>query len=684
MEVLYPEMAEVKFKKRKTRTIDFDQYQLGFTILKKEIVFRLFAPKADHVFLVVFDNYEHSYGTYYSMYKDTDGIWNCMHEGLDLVGKWYAYKLSVDEATPFFETTDRYIADPWSKHVTSRNHYLGFAKTLIAETPKFKWEDKDFEAPSDPRDLVIYEAHIKDMVAHPSARTYVQGIYNDFWQAEVGGIKHLKKIGVNCVEFLPLQKFAYWEPPFDATISSGLKNTWNHHSKNHWGYMTSFYNAPETLFASDGNIDQGSVIGRNTHAINELKQVVNQLHKENITVLMDVVYNHASQYDLNPLKYTAKDHYFRIDDNGNYINDSWTGNDINTKNEYSRKLIVESIKYWMTEYHIDGFRFDLAGILDWDTVDEIKKEAEKINPNVILIAEPWGGEYKPSGYSEHGWASWNDKIRNGFKGYDPVANRGLLFGTWNHGSNRFALENFIRGTLRNAEHGLFASSKHSVNYIEAHDGYTFGDFIRIALDHSKKNRVFGSKSEVTKLEKKELAIAKLGALALFVSQGITMIHAGQEWGRSKMIVDHTGTDPNVGKLDRDTYNKDNETNWLNFNEIKENQELFDYYLALIELRLSSPALRKSDPYDIVYKVYNDPLHITFSIDGKKTGDPYDYFISINGNIKTSHKIDLPPGEWEMIANARKCNLDGIRTVKKIFRLPASTGVILRKLRLKQA
>lgn len=682
MVVLSPEMAAIKLKERKTRLIIFENYSLGYTILDDGIVFRLFAPEADQVQMVIFDEYEHLYGTYFEMIKAKDGVWNYYCPTKDLVGKWYAYNLEKEEDSPLFEKSKKYIADPWSKHVTSRNHYLGFAKTLITEIPEFEWEDDEFKSVVDPRDLVIYEAHIKDMVAHSSARTYVQGIYNDFWQAEVGGIKHLKNLGVNCVEFLPLQNFAYWEPPFDATISTGLRNSWNSHAKNHWGYMTSFFMAPETVYASDGNIKHGSVVGRNINAVNELKQVVNKLHQEDITVLMDVVYNHASQYDLNALRYTAKGHYFRIDDHGHYINDSWTGNDINTRNEYSRKLIVESIKYWMTEYHIDGFRFDLAGIIDWKTIDVIREEAEKINPNVILIAEPWGGEYKPYGFSDHGWSSWNDKLRNGFKGYDPVNDRGLLFGSWHHGCNRFALENFIRGTIRSGEHGLFKTSEHSVNYIEAHDGYTFADFIKIALNNDKRNHVYQNQSEATTLEKKELEIAKLGALALFVSQGITMIHEGQEWGRAKVIVDHTGIDPNVGRLDHDSYNKDNETNWLNFNEINQNQDLFNYYKALIKLRLSSPALRKSDPHDIEFKVYNDPLHITFSIDGKSSGDKYNYFVSLNGNLKTSHKIDLPKGTWEIVAYPRKCDPEGIRSIKTQYRVPASSGIILRQLRKK--
>ena len=682
MEVLSLKMSSTKIKNREAKEVLFEDYSLGFTSLEDGIIFRLFSPLAQQVFLVVFDNYEHTLGTYYSMEKDKKGIWDYFHTKRDLLGKWYAYKIIGEKSSLNFEWTDKYIADPWSKHVTSRNHYLGFYKTLITEIPEFQWEDESFESISDPRDLIIYEAHIKDMVAHPSAKTCMQGIYNDFWQAEVGGLSHLKNIGVNCVEFLPLQKFAYWEPPFDVTISNGLRNSWNVYAKNHWGYMTSFFLAPETIYASDANINHGSVVGRNINAVNELKNVVNKLHQENITVIMDVVYNHGSQYDLNPLKYTAKDHYFRLDGSGKYINDSWTGNDINTRSEYSRELIIQSIKYWITEYHIDGFRFDLAGIIDWETIDIIRKEAQKINPNVILIAEPWGGEYKPSGFSAHDWSSWNDKFRNGFKGYDPINDRGLLFGSWHNGFNRQSLENFIRGTLNSGEHGLFSSSKHSVNYIEAHDGYTFTDFIKIALKSNCKNNVYKNRSEAGILINKELEIAKLGALVLFVSQGVAMIHEGQEWGRSKLIVDNTGMDSNVGKLDHDSYNKDNETNWLNFNKIHENQELFDYYKALVKIRLQSPALRRSEPSDIEFKVYNDPLHITFSLDGKNSGDLYDYFISINGNIRSSHEIKLPNGDWEMIANPQKCDIKGIKSIKDEYRLSASSGVILRQLRKK--
>ena len=246
------------------------------------------------------------------------------------------------------------------------------------------------------------------------------------------------------------------------------------------------------------------------------------------------------------------------------------------------------------------------------------------------------------------------------------------------------IENFIRGTLANNEHGLFQQSRHSVNYIESHDGYTLGDFIRIALDSSKKEQTFKNKAKVTPLDKKEMSIAKLAALSLFVSQGVTMIHAGQEWARSKVIFDHYGQDPNVGKLDHDSYNKDNETNWLDYSEIDQNKSLFEYYLGLIKLRLESPALRKSDPKAVNFKYYNDPRHITFSIDGESANDKYDYFISINGDPNSTHNIVLPDGNWQMVANYSKCDSKGLRIVKNQYRLATSSGVILRKLRLNKA
>lgn len=660
-----------------------DTYPLGCTAAENHTVFRLFAPDALTVSVIIFEDYEHEDGEHHRLEKNQEGIWQSSVDK-KLTGNWYAYNIEGPQDSPFFESTPYPVADPWSRHVTSRNHYLQFPKTMIPGPDDFDWEGDSFVNPEDPRDLVIYETHIKDMVAHSSAKTYVQGIYNDFREAEVGGISHLKQLGVNAVEFLPLQKFAYFEPPYCEDTPEGIHNTWNPYSRNYWGYMTSFYFAPETIYASDAHLDPDAVVGKTAAAQTELKSLVKSLHQEGISVIMDVVYNHASHYDLNPLKYTAKGHYFRLDEDGNFLNDSWTGNDINTRSHHSRALIVESIKYWMNEFHIDGFRFDLAGIIDWETVEMIRQEARKINPKVILIAEPWGGEYKPEGFSDRGWASWNDRIRNTFKGYNPLEDRGLIFGHLKDGETRFSIENIFRGTLQSGEGGLFHSSAHAVNYLESHDRYTLGDYIRIALNPAIAEKVIEDKTRITPLTKKEMKIAKLAAMALFVSQGITMIHAGQEWARSKVIEDHAQKDPERGMPDYDSYNKDNETNWLNFNEIKLNEELFNFYRALIAMRLNSPALRKAQPDDIEFKVYHDPLHITFSVQGDSSGDRYDYFISLNMNSDVSHEIILPEGDWEIVLNSAKRRVQKSEFITHRHIVKSSSGIILRKLRVSKA
>src|SRR5690606_9924182 len=123
--------------------------------------------------------------------------------------------------------------------------------------------------------------------------------------------------------------------------------------------------------------------------VNDFKDMVKAFHKENIAVIMDVVYNHLSEYELGNLKQIDKEYYFRLDEKGNFINESYTGNDLKTERPMMRRLIIESILYWMNEYRIDGFRFDLGKLIDWQTIEDVKKEAQKINPNVIFICEPW-------------------------------------------------------------------------------------------------------------------------------------------------------------------------------------------------------------------------------------------------------------------------------------------------------
>jgi len=660
--------------------LDFRSYQPGYTWTPSYTLFRLFSPDAHHVEIEIWDSFDSEHGKRYAMEKAPDGFWNARVTG-NHAGQWYAYHIiPPDPCPPEMESYLAPVSDPWSKHVATKNHYLGYSKSLIEKSDEYDWEGDSWLTISDPRDLIIYEAHIKDFTADSSSDAVDKGSYKGFLQAGIkGGIPYLKQLGVNAVEFLPLHKAARFEPPYMETTASETINNWNYYGRNHWGYMTSNFFAPETLYASGESTEHDAVSGLDTRARNELRDVIKELHKNGIAVFLDVVYNHVSQYDLNPLKFASKGNYFRLDDKGHYRSESGCGNDSKTEHPEFRRLIVESIKYWMTEYHIDGFRFDLAHLIDWETIDEITLEARRINPSVVLIAEPWGGGYDPIGFSKRGWLAWNDQIRNGIKGSDPIHTKGFIFGYWHHETNRGALENYLKGTILGGGNGRFETSRTSLNYLESHDGYTLGDFIRIGLDPTRDSTKT-DRSRTVKLDDHESKISRLAALTLFISQGVTMIHQGQEFGRSKWIVEDEIGDPDTGKLDHNSYEKDNATNFINYTDIDQNIDLFNYYQGLIAIRANSPALRKSHPDSIFFASSSDPLLVTAIIDGASAGDIYNYVVILNGNILIEHEIDLPNGNWELIAAEYHASKKTLAKLSGRVIIPPTSGSILRQRR----
>lgn len=659
---------------------DFSGYRPGYTWAQGATVFRLYAPRAQRVDVEIWSHYDDVHGVKYRMALGADGYWNLKVSG-DMSGKWYAYHITPPSPLPRnMEPYLGYVADPWSPHVTTRNHYLHYSRTLIERPSGYDWEGDEGVRFEDPRDLVIYEAHLRDFTAHPSSGATEKGTYKGFLQAgRRGGVGYLKKLGINAVEFLPLQKAARYEPPFMETTATGVSNTWNFYGRNHWGYMTSFFFAPETFYDSGSDRQPNGVSGLDARARDEFREVVKALHKEGIAVILDVVYNHVSQYDLNPLKFADKAAFFRLDTKGRYRSDSGCGNDARTEFPEFRKLIVESIAYWMTEYHIDGFRFDLAHLIDWETVDAISAKAKSINPNVVLIAEPWGGGYDPTGFSRRGWLAWNDQIRNGLKGSDPVHSKGFIFGTWQHETDRGALENYLRGTLLGASNGRFETSKTSLNYLESHDGYTLGDFIRIGLDPGLAGRAV-TREEVAGLDERGAALARLAALALMVCQGAVMIHQGQEFARTKWIAPDSCNDPATGRLDHNSYEKDNATNHVDYGDLERNQDLFDYYRGLIALRNDSPALRKSPPGSVNVASLSDPLLLTATVAGRESDDPYDYLLILNGNILMEHSVELPEGPWELMASAVHASNKTLAKLAGTVIIPPTSGAVFRRKR----
>lgn len=632
----------------------------GAFVKSDGVEFKLYAPKSNKVFLVIFDNPEDSTGKEFPMMKDANGVWSFTLPDAGY-GTLYGYRLEGP-----LNDSNVIIADPYSKAAVTQNSYRHVAKSLVVNT-EYDWEN-DTWVNIDPRDLIIYEMHLHDMTAHPTSGASLPGTYIGFTDInQRGGINHIKDMGVNTVQILPLHDFANVEIPYRDT-SVFMYNDWNPYARNHWGYMTTFFFAPESYYASDGTMKPNAWNGASGNTVVEMKEMVKALHKEGIAVIMDVVYNHVSNYDHQPLKYIDREMYFRLDEHGEFIIQSGCGNDCRTEHPAMRKLILESLKYWMQEYHIDGFRFDLGYLIDEETRIQILAELRAINPDVIILAEPWGGGYDPDGFSDMGWASFNDQIRNGVKGQNPVNGHGFIFGKWFGDNSQQSLQRYAMGSLR--EHGgQYIDIAHSVNYLESHDDHTLGDFIRIGSGQVQEHQVITNRVENAKVVDKQLALNKLSALYLFTNQGITFIHSGQEWARSKVIAETDVPDNRIGQIDHNSYEKDNETNWLNWDEKDMNSDLVDYYKGLIQLRNKHPEFRHSEPDDFKFIDVGDQVALAYILQDK-------FIVAMNGDPENDLEIDLPDGDWKVLVDGDKVDLENNEKLSGKLLVKPTSGVVL--------
>lgn len=655
------------------RQAELDKYfsdkRLGAFVENGKTIFRLFTPNAENVSLVLFDKHDSDKGKEYQMTRDENAVWEIELDG-ELYGKFYGFNVQHKNKKPVL------CLDPYARAVASYNTYFTPRKGRIVKENDYDWQG-DTWIQMDWRDLIIYEMHIRDMTEHSSSGVKERGTYKGLTEkGKRGGIDYIKSLGVNAVELLPAQEFANTEIPFNKELK-GRVNTWNPYERNHWGYMTAAFFAPESYYSENTReLKWNEWYGADARSINDFKDMVKAFHKEGIAVIMDVVYNHLSEYEYGNLKEIDKEYYFRLDEDGNFIAESYCGNDIKTERPMMRRLIVESVLYWMKEYHIDGFRFDLGKLIDWETIETIIYEARKINPDVVFVCEPWGGGYDPAGFSLRGWGSWNDQIRNGIKGENPVNGHGWIFGKWYGNNSPQRIKSYVNGTLVRDQYGLFQKPEHAVNYLESHDGYTFGDFIRIGLSDVKPDEVIKDIDKNAKLTPNQLALNKLGALFLFTARGITMIHSGQEFARSKVIPHNIKIDdPHKGMLDHNTYDKDNEVNYINYKHAELNNELVEYYKGLIELRKTFESFRRARYEDVTfYNIKDNPFAIGFAVNYKNES----FIVLMNANRTMDEEFILPDGEWDILVNPDKAGIKSLGKIKTNVIVKPSTGYVLKK------
>lgn len=505
------------------------------------------------------------------------------------------------------------------------------------------------------------------MTVHPSSGSKEKGSYLGFIENDQkGGIAHLKSMGVNAVQLLPIWEFANVEIPYLENVD-GLYNNWNPYARNHWGYMPTFYMAPESYYASDGTDEPKAWNGKDGRAVREMKDMVKSLHREGMAVILDVVVNHISNYDWHPLKYIDKTVYFKLDENENFLSQC-CGNLLATDHQPVRDYVIESLKYWMTDYHIDGFRFDQAHLLSPEMATLIKDELTKINPNVIIYGEAWDEREKE--FSKLGWGSFNARFRDLLRGdLHNYNDQRFLFGNFRDGESIEDLQSIIMGTI-SGKKSVYQSPAHAVNYLEVHDDFCFNDYLRLSSGINTKEDIIQDPMKHIELSPKLLKMNKLGALILLTSQGIPIIHQGQEWAHSQIVAETDANDPNVGKMDRNPYNKDNETNWVNWLEKEQNLDLTNYYSDLIKLRRSITELRHANPKDFKFQGLSE-MAVGYVIRDRIA-------VYINGENSNAIETELPEGTWRVIADGEKVNINGIREISGTITLPATSGMVLQR------
>ncbi len=647
----------------------YSDKKLGSFVENGKTYFRLFTPNAENVSVIIFNEPKDEQGIEYFMTRDQNAVWETVVDG-ELYGKYYMFNVKHKNQEPVL------CLDPYTKAVASFNNYFTPRRGIIIKDDDYNWQN-DKWIQRDWEDLIIYEMHVRDMTEHSSSGVKERGTYKGLVEkGKTGGLDYIKNLGVNTIELLPSQEFANIEIPFNDSLR-GMFNTWNPYERNHWGYMTAAYFAPEAYYSENVRDIQPRIWnGTNAKAVTDFKDMVKAFHKENIAVIMDVVYNHLSEYEYGNLKEIDKEYYFRLNPDGSYIAASGCGNDLKTERPMVRRLIVESILHWMKEYHVDGFRFDLGKLIDWETIETIIYEAKKINPDVVFVCEPWGGGYDPAGFSLRGWGAWNDQIRNGIKGENPANGLGWIFGKWYGNNSVQRIKSYVNGTLAKDSLGLFQKAAHSVNYLESHDGYTLGDFIRIGLGDVKPNQIIKNVDKNVKLTPAQLKLNKLGALFLFTSRGITMIGEGQEFARSKVIPFNTKVDdPQKGMIDHNSYNKDNETNYINYKHAEVNKELLNYYKGLIELRKEFQSFRRAEYDELKFmNMHGNDFALGYEVKHKNE----DFVVLFNADPLNKVVFELPEGRWNVLVNPDKAGIKSLEVLEGKITVEPSSGYVLQK------
>lgn len=598
---------------------------LGNTYTPSQTQFRVWAPTATGVDLVTYpsESSTPAQGMATHMSADAKGTWVTTVKG-DLNGTIYSYRVTVGGI-------EREAVDPYVR-ATTVNGIHGVVIDLTKTNPK-SWTSAKPAFSGKSTDAVIYELHIRDLsmdsssntpAAHKGKYLALTDVKTTTSKGTPTGVNAIRDLGVTHVELLPV---------FDFASVDESAPTFN------WGYDPQNYNVPEGSYSTNPSNPQTR--------ITELKSAVQALHDDRLRVMMDVVYNHVyNASDFNEEK-IVPGYFFRTNADGTLANGSGVGNDVASERPMVRKFIVDSVKYWASQYHFDGFRFDLMGLLDITTMQEVRKTLDTIDPSILIIGEGWDmGTLAASDRANQKnignlprIAAFNDELRDGIKGsvFDS-ADQGYATGKVSQIDH---VKVGIVGNIAysNATEGKWTTKDptQSVNYVESHDNLTLFD------------KLTASVKTPSKIE----ALDRLSGSIALLAQGVPFMQAGQEFLRSK-------------NGDSNSYKSSDTINSLKWDLRAKNVTTVNYYKGLIALRLSHPVFRMSSAAQVKKNLVflKEPNNVIgYNLNGNGRDSWKSVLVFHNPNV-TAVKVALPgKADWKVVVQGARAGTKVLATLK---------------------
>ena len=557
----------------------YNDDDLGISFNKNNIYVKLWAPTAYKVEVNIYDYYNKDIEAPCNIYNMKFDVKTGIHEAKinkKDKNKYYLFKLYFkcrDDEKIGFEV--KYAVDPYAIAVCV-NGDKGVLLDINDEDLKPKlWNYDKRPFLENIEDSILYEMHIRDFTIDENSgvlkelrgkflgATEEGTVYIDEGTNKIckTGIDHLKELGITHVHLMPCFDFG----------SVDEKNLSRENNRN-WGYDPKNYNVPEGSYSTNPYNPCARII--------EFREMIRKFHKNNIRVVMDVVYNHMES--TKNLDSIVPNYYFRTDDFCNLTNGSGCGNEIATERPMVRKFIIDSIMHWVNNYNIDGFRFDLMELIDIDTIRKITSKVKEIDENIIIYGEPWKAGYSPL---TNGTYKGSQKGRN-FSVFNDVfrdAIRGDNSPSWGYincdAHNRDKAWSIIEG-LKGSIYTLTKLPGESINYVSAHDNYTLWDQIEKSMNCNIKSGNYQKINEDDVLENYKVRELILGLGIILTAQGIPFLHSGVEFLRSK-------------QGDHNSYKSSDSINKINWAHKIKYYEVFNYIKGLINIRKSHKAFRKT-------------------------------------------------------------------------------------------